>query len=652
MENYKRLILQDFSKNGLLAHSIENFIHRKSQADLAELIAESIQSKSILIAEAGTGIGKTFAYLLPALRSNQKILISTGSKALQDQLFNKDLPLILNALKKESLAYDKAIEIQNVVLLKGRSNYLCLEKLDQYMQSSNLIDKTFLSSIVQIKNWSISTSTGDISQCYDITEDNFIWSFLTSTNDNCLGASCPRYEDCFVNQIRKRALDANVVIVNHHLFFADISLKTNGFGKIIPDMDVLIFDEAHQVPDIACQYYGEQLSSKQLYSIADDLQLSYRTQLRDVKQLQTSSDYLLQTIKQLRLVLGDNSKGNFHIIKNHKEIKPLINKLLDALNFSKEVCSTISIRNELIESCYERLDKALNFLNKLNQTNMQGYSYWFEVNRSNFTFACTPLSVAPMINELVFKEKRCWIFTSATLTTNNSFQYFNNKIGLTLAKTAIFDSPFDYQNQSLLYVPRYLLAQNHSESAHQLVNILKPIIEMNRGRCFFLCTSHLMLKSLAVEFRKTINNFTLFVQGEMSKSKLLEKFIESGNGLLLATNSFWEGIDIKGDILSCVIIDKLPFQSPDDPILKAKIEDAMLRGLNAFEEIQIPEAIITLKQGVGRLIRDAQDHGVIIICDNRLVIKHYGSQFIKSLPSMTRTRDLHKVMKFLSEKNK
>lgn len=653
MSNFKQSVLKDFSTHGLLANSIDGFIHREQQAKLAELICDSIDNHSVLIAEAGTGTGKTFAYLLPAIRSNKKVLISTGSKALQDQLFNKDLPIILNALSREKIEQSNVntTPFKAPVLLKGRSNYLCLERLDQQLHSSNQTEENFQAQLVKVKFWSIKTISGDIAQCEDVPEDSYIWSYLTSTNDNCTGTHCPRYEECFINHARKNALEAEIVIVNHHLFFADIALKASGFGKIIPEMDVFIFDEAHQIPDIASQYYGEQISSKQLYDIANDLEIAYRIALKDVQQLPKSANYLTQIVKQLRLVLGDNIKGNFYLINQHTEIKYLIKKLFDALNFTQDVCTALLGRHEMIDSCYERIEIALKLLHRLTTTQQSGYSYWFEVNRSHFTFACTPLSVAPMMQELVSKKNTSWIFTSATLSVNNTFKFFNQKMGLNFAKTAIFDSPFDYHNQSLLCVPRYLMSSTDPNYAKYLVEKLSPIIELNKGRCFFLCTSHLMLKSLAIEFRKITLNFPLYVQGEMSKTQLLEHFIHSGNALLLGTNSFWEGVDVKGDALSCVIIDKLPFQSPDDPLLKSRIEDAMIKGISAFESIQIPEAIITLKQGVGRLIRDSQDKGVVIICDDRLVTKNYGAQFLKSLPPMARTRDLNKIKAFLITKN-
>lgn len=651
------MIKNDFSEKGLLASIIPNYNFRKEQFELANLIKQTIDSNEILIAEAGTGTGKTFAYLIPALRSKQKVVISTGTKALQDQLFYKDIPLIYKALSLENelnsnsnKSIKKKIDFKDFqypVILKGRSNYLCLEKLDKHISLPQIADKHFEHDLIKIKNWSLKTTTGDISQANEIPENSYIWSYLTSTHQNCLGSECPRYESCFVNKARNDALNAQLVIVNHHLFFADANLKSEGFGKLLPDADIYIFDEAHQIPDIASSYYGEQLTSKQLYDVANDLEMVYRIELTDTKQLQSSAHYLNMIIKQLRLVLGDRQKGDFTLINHHTEIKNLIKKLLDSIQFCIEVCKTIINQNKTIENCHERLLNYQQLLLRIVESNRIDHNYWFETNQAQFIFAYSPLSIAKEINKLIHQKKSSWIFTSATLTINQNFNFFNRKMGLDKANTAIFESPFNYYEQALLCVPRYLPQLNQPDTAFQLVQKLLPIIEVNQGGCFFLCTSHAILQAIANELRKKQLKRPVLVQGEMGKTQLLEAFIQSQNALLIGTNTFWEGVDLKGDLLKCVIIDKLPFQSPDDPMLKARIKHAILMGQNAFEDVQMPEAIIALKQGIGRLIRDKNDKGVIIICDNRLVMKEYAAIFLKSLPRMKRTRDLDLTINFL-----
>lgn len=684
-------IAEDFSENGMLAKQLDRFNVRNEQKEMAIQIAETINNESMLIVEAGTGTGKTFAYLLPALRSGKKVVISTGSKALQDQLFHRDLPLILGAFRadisnKQSISEanktlnDKLNTELNdkvnsehfltPVLLKGRSNYLCLERLEQQMfnqatesnqfnsnsrstqTQQHTLSESMLNDLVEVRKFSQITKDGDITQCETVKEESFIWPLVTTTNDNCLGSDCPKYQNCFVNTVRKAALSAQLVVVNHHLFFADCRVKETGFGKLIPDADVIIFDEAHQIPDIATQYFGEQFASKPLIEIANDMILAYRLELREISQLQTSANYLINIVQDFRLQLGDSGfKGNLRQLLAQKNMAFFCSKLQDALDFAFDLCKSALGKSKVIDSCYERLATLIVNFKTLTDVQVTGKSFWYEVSKYHFVFAATPLSVVEPIQSLISTRKASWIFTSATLAVANNFDYFVDRMGLQAAKTAIFESPFDYAKQSLLCVPRYLLPSNHPNLAKDLADKLIPLILSNKGRCFFLCTSHAMLKALSVEFKSRISELLLLVQGEMSKGQLLQQFIESGNAVLLATSSFWEGVDVRGDALSCVIIDKLPFSSPDDPLLSAKLEDSKLRGNDPFLDVQIPEAVITLKQGVGRLIRDVNDFGVIVICDPRLVQKNYGKLFIESLPKMPRTRDLKKAEAFLLSKN-
>nr|WP_243851811.1 ATP-dependent DNA helicase [Providencia heimbachae] len=607
---------------------------------MSNAVTESIDEQNVLVAEAGTGTGKTYAYLVPALRSGKKIIVSTGSKALQDQLYHRDLPTIIEAMNYTG----------RTALLKGRSNYLCLERLDQQSLGGGSLEPEILSAVVRLRSWSMESELGDISTCHDIAEDSTVWPMVTSTNDNCLGSDCPRYKECFVLKARRKALEADIVVVNHHLFMADRVVKDTGFGELIPQADVMIFDEAHQIPDIASQYFGQQLSSRQLLDLARDMIITYRTELKDQVQLQKSADRLTQSTLDFRINLGENSfRGNLRDLFKLPVVQRALTLLDDALELCYEVIKTSLGRSQSLDSIFERVTIYRNRLNRLKDVTLPGYSYWFESYGRHFLLALTPLTVADKFSEMIANTPASWIFTSATLSVNEKLSHFTDRLGLVSAKTLLLASPFDYESQTLLCVPRFAPEPNQRGSAQKLAAMLRPLIEKNRGRCFFLCTSHLMMRELAEEFKATLT-LPVLMQGEMSKNKLLAQFISAGNAVLVATSSFWEGVDVRGDRLSCVIIDKLPFTAPDDPLLRARIEDCELRGGDPFVDVQLPDAVITLKQGVGRLIRDTSDYGVIVICDNRLVTRPYGEVFLTSLPPSPRTRSLTKAIEFLEAK--
>ncbi|OAT54388.1 DinG family ATP-dependent helicase [Providencia heimbachae ATCC 35613] len=634
------VVHDDFSSDGFLARTIPGFQPRAAQVTMSNAVTESIDEQNVLVAEAGTGTGKTYAYLVPALRSGKKIIVSTGSKALQDQLYHRDLPTIIEAMNYTG----------RTALLKGRSNYLCLERLDQQSLGGGSLEPEILSAVVRLRSWSMESELGDISTCHDIAEDSTVWPMVTSTNDNCLGSDCPRYKECFVLKARRKALEADIVVVNHHLFMADRVVKDTGFGELIPQADVMIFDEAHQIPDIASQYFGQQLSSRQLLDLARDMIITYRTELKDQVQLQKSADRLTQSTLDFRINLGENSfRGNLRDLFKLPVVQRALTLLDDALELCYEVIKTSLGRSQSLDSIFERVTIYRNRLNRLKDVTLPGYSYWFESYGRHFLLALTPLTVADKFSEMIANTPASWIFTSATLSVNEKLSHFTDRLGLVSAKTLLLASPFDYESQTLLCVPRFAPEPNQRGSAQKLAAMLRPLIEKNRGRCFFLCTSHLMMRELAEEFKATLT-LPVLMQGEMSKNKLLAQFISAGNAVLVATSSFWEGVDVRGDRLSCVIIDKLPFTAPDDPLLRARIEDCELRGGDPFVDVQLPDAVITLKQGVGRLIRDTSDYGVIVICDNRLVTRPYGEVFLTSLPPSPRTRSLTKAIEFLEAK--
>ncbi|ALB70354.1 ATP-dependent DNA helicase [Cronobacter muytjensii] len=629
----------DFAADGQLAKAIPGFKPREPQRQMAQAVTAAIEAAKPLVVEAGTGTGKTYAYLAPALRAGKKVIVSTGSKALQDQLYSRDLPTVARALEFKG----------RLALLKGRSNYLCLERLEQQALAGGDLPVQTLSDVIQLRGWANETVDGDISTCGRVAEDAPVWPLVTSTNDNCLGSDCPLYKDCFVVKARKKAMEADVVVVNHHLFLADMVVKESGFAELIPEADVIIFDEAHQLPDIASQYFGQSLSSRQLLDLAKDIVIAYRTEVKDTQQLQKCADRLAQSTHDFRLQLGDPGfRGNLRELLADASISRALLLLDDALELCYDVAKLSLGRSALLDAAFERATLYRARLKRLKEINQPGYSYWYECNSRHFTLALTPLTVADKFQDVIAEKGGSWIFTSATLSVNDELHHFTERLGIHEAQTLLLPSPFDYARQALLCVPRGLPQTNQPQAGRALARMLQPLIEANQGRCFMLCTSHAMMRELAEHFRATMT-LPVLLQGETSKSQLLEQFISAGNALLVATSSFWEGVDVRGDALSLVIIDKLPFTSPDDPLLKARMEDCRLRGGDPFDEVQLPEAVITLKQGVGRLIRDVDDRGVLVICDNRLVMRPYGAVFLKSLPPTPRTRDIGEAARFLTD---
>ncbi|HAS63935.1 MAG TPA: ATP-dependent helicase [Vibrio sp.] len=635
------MITKTFSQDGALGKAIPGFQPRQAQLDMADAVYKAIQDQSQLVIEAGTGTGKTFAYLVPALMSGKKTIISTGSKNLQEQLFHRDLPLMTSALGFYG----------QVALLKGRANYLCTERLGRQMIESHgtHTDPALLSQLVKVRTWASESKSGDLGECDAIAEDSPVIPTITSTNDNCLGKECPTYSECFVLKARKKALEADVVVVNHHLFLADLAIKETGFGELIPEADVFIFDEAHQIPDIASQYFGQSVSSRQIQELAKDIEIGYRTEAKDMRQLQKVADKLVQSAMDLRICLGEPGfRGNWREAINSPNIAREIERVRESLDFAIEVLKIALGRSQLLDVAFERAHTIKGRIERVCDVSITGYSYWFDTTPRHFSLHITPLSVADKFHEQIEQKQGTWIFTSATLAVNDDFGHFTSRLGLKPSAQFSLPSPFDYQTQARLCVPRYLPEPNSVGLADKLVEMLTPVIEQNQGRCFFLCTSHSMMRELGEKFREVLS-LPVLMQGETSKQKTLAEFMELGNALLVATGAFWEGIDVRGDTLSCVIIDKLPFTAPDDPLLKARIEDCRLKGGDPFAQVQLPDAVITLKQGVGRLIRDKKDKGALIICDNRLVTRDYGGVFLASLPSIPRTRDLGVVEDFLQQ---
>jgi ATP-dependent DNA helicase DinG len=632
-----------FGDEGALAAVISGYKPRDAQIEMAEQIAYAIESQQNLIAEAGTGTGKTFPYLIPAIVSRKKVIVSTGTKNLQDQLFNKDLPLIRKALTRYPF---------KASLLKGRANYLCTYRLEQALNSAFGYSQEDAKSLAHIKAWAKRTKSGDVSEVADVNDGDPIWFNATSTPDNCLGQNCPDSADCFLIKARKQAQEADIVIVNHHLLCADWSIRETGFGELLPDAEVVVIDEAHQLADTASNFLGVTISGKQLVDLADDSLAEYFTDAKDMPDLRTACEDLQHEVKDLRLAFGlELRRGDWQEIVDNPKISAALESLQKQLARLTDQLERASVRSKGLESCFDRaeaLDMQLETL--INDQDGQ-WIKWYETYGKSFTLSRTPLDIAKEFRSFMNRHKATWIFTSATLSVANNFVHFSKNLGLSGALSQSWESPFDYPNQALFYHPRGLPQPSDPEFTDKIIEFVVPVLEASRGRAFFLFTSHRALQRAAQILEGRID-YPLLVQGTKSKGVLLEQFKQLGHAVLLATASFWEGVDVRGDALSCVIIDKLPFASPGDPVLKARLAAMEKQGRNPFFEHQLPSAIIMLRQGVGRLIRDVDDRGVLMVCDPRLLKKTYGQLFLDSVPAMKRSRDIADVQQFFSIEEK
>nr|WP_247749715.1 ATP-dependent DNA helicase [Pseudoalteromonas viridis] len=604
---------------------------------MAEAIDKVVKEGGQCVVEAGTGTGKTFAYLVPALLSDKKVIISTGSKALQEQLYHRDLPELLKALGKG----------RKVALLKGRANYLCTYRLNEHVAHVPSDDPDVMHQLAMVAKFATETQSGDLADCVGIEEDAKVLPYVNSTADNCLGKDCPDFAECYIRKARIKAAEADLVVINHHLFFADMSVKESGFAELMPTADSYIFDEAHQLGEIASDYFGESISTKQLQALINDLRLIYRSDIPDMLQLGKTLNKLETSVADLRLVFGsDGARGDWREKLQDKVICDALHRVISNLDFLYQVLKLCLDRSDKIEHPLERVLSFKGQLDRAFDVSLPGFSYWFETTRRFLTIHITPLDVSNRFKDMMAKSEASFVFTSATLSVDNSLAHFNASLGLEPDHQAIVDSPFDYESQAVLCLPRYLPETKDEMMPHALVKIAKQVINAAKGRTFLLFTSYRVMH-LVYEGLSTATEYPVFMQGQASKRIILEQFVRHGNAVLMGTASFWEGVDVRGDTLSCVLIDKLPFTSPDDPLLQARMKDAQLQDKEPFDEIQLPLAVIALKQGVGRLIRDKKDKGVLIICDNRLVTRKYGETFIKSLPPMSRTRDLDKALSFL-----
>ncbi|MBL8399073.1 MAG: ATP-dependent DNA helicase [Candidatus Accumulibacter sp.] len=632
-----------FSTEGLLAGRIPGYRPRAQQLELAERIAAAIAENRVLVAEAGTGTGKTFAYLIPALLSGGKVIVSTGTRTLQDQLFSRDIPTVRQALN---------VPVR-VALLKGRANYLCHHHLQRALADGRFLSREEATYAQRIGRFAKRTRSGDKAECVDVPETATVWATVTSTRDNCLGQDCAHHQECFVLAARREALAADLVVVNHHLFFADVMLRDEGTAELLPACNTVIFDEAHQLPEVASLFFGESASSAQLLELVRDTLLEGAASARDCLDLPPLCAAVDKAVRDWRLSLPvEPGRYGWPQIQARPEFGDGLSAVIARLDVLATLLQDQASRSEGLENCWRRAGELLQRLQSWHGGSRVDHVRWVETYTHSLQINTTPLAIGEMMHKQMNGPPRAWIFTSATLAVQDDFSHYCGEMGLDAAGTARWESPFDYPRQALLYVPRGLPEPNSPAYGEAVVAAAWPVLQASGGRAFFLCTSlramrrmHQLLEEI---LQRTGVDLPLLLQGEQSKNELLERFRRLGNAVLIGSQSFWEGVDVRGEALSLVVIDKLPFAPPDDPVLAARIEQLKSVGRNAFMEYQLPRAVINVKQGAGRLIRDENDRGVLMICDPRLIGKQYGKRIWRSLPPMRRTRELADALDFFA----
>ncbi len=609
-----------FSVEGALAQHLPGFTHRKPQEAMAASIWQALQDREHLVVEAGTGIGKTFAYLAPVLLAGRRAVISTGTRTLQDQLFARDLPALGAAIGRPL----------SVALLKGRANYLCWHRL-ALAQQGEIGNPAWLADLAGIERWARASVRGDLTELHDLTEGHGLKPWISSTVDNCLGMRCERIDDCFVAKARREAQAADVVIVNHHLLLADLALKESGFGELLPGADVVIVDEAHLLPDIAQQFFGLSISTRELASLSRDLLAEARAGGIG-GDLEPLIDALGKAAAQARLAAGKApgrmpwQSASPALRQRIEAWREPLQMLVDALERVTEISAGLGQARERCMDLIARLDGVIGG----DETGLR----WFEISERAVQAHWTPLDTGEALGSHIAAHGATWVFASATLAVGEDFSHFTSRIGVDSATTEVLPSPFDYATNARLYLPEGLPAPSEPDFVSSLLGNVWPFIEAAGGGAFVLFTSYRALDAAHAWLAGRELPGPLLVQGHGPRTELLEQFRGSGTAILLGTSSFWQGVDVKGPALRIVVIDKLPFASPGDPLLRARLEALRSDGEDPFATYQLPQAVLALKQGVGRLIRDFDDRGLVIIGDPRLRTRGYGRVFLDSLPAM------------------
>lgn len=637
-------LLELFSTQGPLAQVVPFYRQRPQQLEMGQAILEALKTRGRLVVEAGTGTGKTLAYLVPIMLFGGKVILSTGTKTLQDQLFQRDIPAVRKALRRPI----------SVALLKGRANYVCPYHLERGLYEARLHSREEARHLQHIARFAAVSDSGDRMACTDVPEDSPAWMWATSTRDNCLGGECPRHKDCFVLKARKKALEADLVVVNHHLFFADVWLKDEGAGELLPASNAVLFDEAHQLPATASLFFGETVSTGMLVDLCRDVEAEAAISAPDFVELPRAAGELETAARQVRLALGP-ALARLPAAQGleRQGVRESVEVMLQRLARLDTLLESQAERAEALGRLHARCREAAARLEKwLAPTGEAGMVRWLEATAHSVLFHATPLNAGELFARQIQDDPRAWIFTSATLSVRGDFSHYLAEIGLAEAKTGVWNSPFDYANQALLYVPESMPDPNSPGYTEAVVEAAWPVLQASGGRAFLLFTSlramHHAHGLLQTRMAQAGCRFPLLLQGEKSRSELLDEFRRLGNAVLLGSQSFWEGVDVAGEALSLVVIDRLPFQPPDDPVLAARVDALKRAGKNPFFDYQLPHAVISLKQGAGRLIRRETDRGVLMICDPRLVEKPYGRRIWQALPPMRRSRKLADALDFFA----
>lgn len=669
-----------FETNGPLSRAVKGFRVREGQKEFALEVCRAVNEKSVLVAEAGTGTGKTFAYLTPALLAHETCVISTAGKSLQDQLYTKDLPALREAL---------GIPLK-ISLLKGRANYICLYRLELARSGNSLPEQNSYEKLRRIERFAAVSSTGDRSELPDVPEDDRLWPMVTSTRENCLGKDrCPHYEECFVKKARDEAMESQVVVVNHHLYLSSMALKreSEAIDGMLPQAGLTVIDEAHQLPGIASNFFGSSFSTYDVEDVSVEARMIGRTKCRDGADWEIIFDRVTKALRELRLTaqtIGLKEGDRFAVeeIERFGELSPSFIRLRDTFVALGEAMKANKGRDDELDTLAERhatvLDEMTLWMEVLTQsrdgvppeevtlietddedTPAEGEANdnkklnrhlvrWVEVSQHGLRFNQTPLSFAQEFAEMREREGGAWVFTSATLSAGGDFKHFKASLGIGDCVERSWESPFQYWEQGCFYLP--VMPPPANDHTANMIDKVWPLINASEGRAFILCTSLAAVdeaaKRLSALLEANGHPYPLLVQGDRPKMRLIESFREHGNAILVGSMSFWEGVDVKGEALSLVVIDKLPFAPPNDPVIQARSRAVKESGGSPFFALALPEAIIALKQGAGRLIRSEEDRGMLVICDTRLVQKGYGKLVLDSLPDFYRTRREDKALEF------
>jgi ATP-dependent DNA helicase DinG len=642
----RQQVAEAFAADGALARSVPGFVARPSQREMALAVFDAIVERGTLVAEAGTGTGKTFAYLVPSLLAGGKVLVSVGTKTLQDQIFDKDLQTVSRALQART----------DAVLLKGRQNYICLHRLNRAVSDGLQETREAAGYVRVIERFARVSSSGDRAEVSTVPETAGIWHAVTSTQDNCLGADCPQFEPCFVYRARRRALAAQVVIVNHHLFLADMALRDERFGELLPSVDTVVLDEAHHLPRTGIEFFGEGWSLAQVAELAADALAAGLHSARDGAPWVDLTRSLEQAARAIRASLAQAGlAAGARIALDRLPERTELDAALGVLQQRAEHLHAALERNagrdpelDLLAPRLQRLRallqdwRAATVAPQAAEAATDGVVRWISASTSGAQFQATPLSIRDSFARARQRVAQAWIMTSATLTVASRFDAFLGEIGLS-ATTRRWDSPFDFAAQALLYLPDPLPSPNSEHFAEDVADAAWPVICASGGRAFVLCATLKAVERVAARLQRHMRDsgteFPLLIQGQGTRRNLLQTYRGAAGAVLVGSISFWEGIDVRGDALSLVVIDKLPFAPPDDPLVQARIRKLRHEGRNPFIEFQLPQAVTLLKQGVGRLIRDEKDRGVLMILDGRLLSKSYGKTVLESLPPFALTRD-------------